>query len=193
MNPALRDELVALKESDLAVRARLAADGSLFQGYHPEMEAVHRRNAARLTEIIDQSGWPGVSLVGEEGAEAAWLIVQHAIGEPALQRRCLALLQAAARAGEAPPYQAAYLEDRIRIFEGRKQLYGTQLDSGPDGEPVPSPIEDPDTVDERRRALGLEPMAVRLARAERVPPMDPERRAQWQREYEAWLRRTGWR
>lgn len=52
MREDLRAELVAMEADDLRVRARLAADRSLFHGYHPEMEAVHRRNAARLREII---------------------------------------------------------------------------------------------------------------------------------------------
>jgi hypothetical protein len=58
MNDGLRDELLAMAAEDRAVRAELAADGSLFAGYHPRMEAVHRRNAARLTEIIEAHGWP---------------------------------------------------------------------------------------------------------------------------------------
>jgi hypothetical protein len=193
MNYELRDELLAMKEHDLRVRARLAADGSLFKGYHPEMEAVHRRNSAKLIEIIQQYGWPGSSLVGDDGAEAAWLIAQHAIGEPPFQRHCLTLLKAAAEAAEVPAWQAAYLEDRIRVIEGRKQLYGTQIDTGPDGEPLPFPIEDADCVDQRRSAVGLEPLAARLAKAERVPPVEAHERARWQTDYEAWLRRVGWR
>src|SRR5881398_1199456 len=97
MDDVLLDELVAMAEQDQRVRAELAADGTLFEGYHPRMEAIHRGNAARLTVIIDRHGWPGRGLVGEQGAQAAWLILQHAIGEPALQRRGLALLQEAAR------------------------------------------------------------------------------------------------
>ena len=49
----LRDKLVSMEEEDLRVRDELAADGSLSDGYHPRMEEVHRRNAARLREIID--------------------------------------------------------------------------------------------------------------------------------------------
>ena len=37
MNDALRDELVAMAEEDQRVRAELASDGSLFDGYHPRM------------------------------------------------------------------------------------------------------------------------------------------------------------
>ncbi len=69
----LRRELLALASDDNRVRDKLAADGSLFAGYHPRMEAVHRHNAARLTAVLDRHGWPGLSLVGAEAAEAGWL------------------------------------------------------------------------------------------------------------------------
>lgn len=193
MNVSLRDELLAMKERDLRTRARLAEDGSLYDGYHPEMEAVHRENAARLSQIIDEHGWPGPGLVGEDGAEAAWLIVQHAIGEPPLQRRCLTLLQSAVERGDAPAWQAAYLEDRIRVYEGRGQRYGTQLDIGPDGKLIPFPIEDPERVDERRKAIGLPSLATHLAKAEPVPPLSKEVLARREREYHARLKRVGWR
>lgn len=187
----LRRELMALVDDDWRTREELAAEGSLFKGYHPRMEAVHRRNAARLREIIEAHGWPGRSLVGEDGEDAAWLIVQHAIAEPDFQRRGLVLVREAAGRGEAPLWQPAMLEDRIRMFEGRPQVYGTQIVAGPGGEPQPWEIEDPGGVDERRRSVGLDPLHERLARAERVPlPEDPER---FDREYEAWLRRVGWR
>src|SRR5689334_1196293 len=118
----LRRELLAMLEEDLSVREELAADGSLFDGYHPRMEAVHRRNAARLAELIEQYGWLGRSLAGDDAAQAAWMIVQHAVSEPDLQRRVLALIKAAAANGEAPLWQAAMLEDRIRGLEGGLQV-----------------------------------------------------------------------
>ena len=191
MNPTLRDELLRMDAHDQAVRGELAADGSLFEGYHPRMEAVHRQNAARLRAILDEIGWPTELRVGSDGAHAAWRIAQHAIGEPDLQRRALRLLQEAASRAEVPAWQPAMLEDRIRMFEGRPQLYGTQLEPDDEGRPRPYPIEDPERVEERRRAVGLEPLAERLARAEPEPL--PKDRARFEREYQAWLRRVGWR
>jgi hypothetical protein len=194
--PAIRDELLAMAAEDHRVRATLVADGSLFAGYHPAMEAVHRRNAARLTRILDACGWPGVGLVGRDGEEAAWLIVQHAIGTPDLMRRGLALLEAAVQAGEAPAWQPAFLMDRIRTLEGRPQLYGTQFDFDAAGELSPLPLEDPAGVDQRRQAIGLEPLATRTAtlRAQAQhegerPPEDFDRR---QREMRAWAIAVGW-
>lgn len=187
----LRGELLALASEDGRVRDELATGGSLFDGYHPRMEAVHRRNAARLMAAIDRHGWPSTSLVGPEAAEAAWLIAQHAIGEPDFLRRCLRLLESAANLGEVPGWQPAMLEDRIRMFEGRPQRYGTQPEPDEEGQLRPYPIEDPEQVEVRRRRVGLEPLSTRLSRAERVPM--PADRVRFESEYRAWLRRVGWR
>jgi hypothetical protein len=197
MNAALRAELVAMAEEDQRVRAALAADGSLFDGYHPRMQAVHDKNAARLTEIIGRFGWLGRGLVGEDGSQAAWLVLQHAIGHPDLQRCGLVLLREAVARGDVPAVEAAILEDRIRFFEGRPQRYGTQYDWTESGGLAPWVIEDEAGVDERRRSVGLGPLAedVRrrradLARSPEKPPGDHTGR-QWR--FEEWARSVGWR
>ena len=43
--------------------------------------------------------------------------------------------------------------------EGKPQIYGTQFTFAADGHLVLHPIEDAEHVDERRRAVGLPPMA----------------------------------
>jgi hypothetical protein len=194
---AIRHELRTMVEQDLRVRTELAADGSLFQGYHPRMQAVHDANAARLAAMLEAHGWPGERQVGREGAEAAWRIVQHAIAQPAFQRRALELVQAAVSRGDAPALHAAMLEDRIRILEGRPQRYGTQFDWDADGHMSPLPLDYPDGVDLRRHEVGLGPLdqsvrAQRAAVAEGTeqPPLDWQAR---RREYEAWCRKVGWR
>lgn len=196
-NEQLRQELLNLIAQDHSVRDQLVADGSLYETYHPKMQAVHQRNAARLLAIIEQYGWPGHSLVAEDGAEAAWLIVQHSIGNPDLQRRALKLLKEAATNGEARSWQAAMLEDRIRMLEGRRQVYGTQFDWDEKGEMSPYPVEDEENVDERRRAVGLRPLAEEIerrreeiAKSNEKPPRD-----YWERErqMEEWARSVGWR
>ncbi len=45
--------LVGMAEQDLKVRAELAAEGSLFDGHHPGMQAVHDAHATRLAAIMD--------------------------------------------------------------------------------------------------------------------------------------------
>jgi Family of unknown function (DUF6624) len=194
---AIRTELLAMSREDQDVREEFARDGSLYDGYHPRMEEIHRRNGERLKGIVKARGWPGVSRVGPDAAEAAWLILQHAIAQPELMRRGLSALEEAVPRGEASPLHRAMLEDRIRTFEGRGQRFGTQFDWAAEGELSPLPLEDPAGVDTRRAEIGLPPLADDLRRRREAiassterPPADWEKRRQT---LEAWLRKVGWR
>lgn len=61
---------------------------------------------------------------------------------------------------DADPRNLAYLTDRCRVAAGQPQVYGTQYDSdGFDGNLRPHLIEDPERLDARRAAVGLEPHA----------------------------------
>lgn len=194
MHAALAERLLAMAQRDLTVRSRLARDGRLFQGYHPEMRAVHDENAAALDQIIAEHGWPTVELVGAEAADAAWLIVQHAISWPKLQRRCLDALQREAGAGRIPPWRPAMLLDRIRTLEGRPQIFGTSFDWDEAGQMSPLPIEDAEGVDERRASVGLDPLSDAIARHRAEAPIEPPGDlADRRREMIKWAKEVGWR
>jgi hypothetical protein len=51
----------------------------------------------------------------------------------------------------------------MRVLAGEKQIYGTQPTRDADGNPILPPLEDPDTVDERRASIGLGPLEEYLA------------------------------
>lgn len=197
MSAALQAELLAMVENDSRIRSELVASGELFDGYNAEMAAVHNRNADRLERIVDEFGWPTARMVGDDGAEAAWLILQHAIARPALQRKCLPILQAAADAGDVPALQVAYLDDRIRFFEGRPQRYGTQFDWDEQGKMSPAALEDPEQVDEYRRSVGLRPLAEKTTemrqRAAAEGARAPRDYRARRKDAEAWARSVGWR
>lgn len=190
----LREELLAMRAEDLRVRQELVEAGELGGSYVPRMEAVHIRNAQRLKELIVAHGWPGESKAGEDGAKAAWFIVQHAIGDPPFQRDSLQRLRAAALAGDAPLWQAAYLADRIAIQEGRPQRYGTQwLDDSVDGRTRPWKLEDEERVNEFRAEVGLGPMHPPPERGPELPLKEREALESNQLWWEQWLVRKGWR
>ena len=194
-HPEWRETLLLLCQRDDELREHLMAEGSLNEGYHPAMEAVHRANTAHLRALIEQMGWPGCSSVGSDGAEAAWRIAQHSIGEPAFMREALRLVKAAVERGDAPAWHAAYLDDRIRALEGRSQRYGTQFDWNEEGQMVIwPPVEDPDGLDARRAGVGLPSLAEASARHQAtVTEQRPVDLAERRREAEAWARRVGWR
>jgi hypothetical protein len=57
----------------------------------------------------------------------------------------------------------AYLKDRVLLHRGEPQLYGTQYMIR-DGVLTLWTVQDPEGLDERRAALGLEPEAQHRAR-----------------------------
>ena len=191
MNAELRAELMQMDEHDQAVRAELAADGSLFDGYHPRMAAVHDENAARLRAIIATHGWPTERLVGVDGSKAAHRIAQHSINHPDFMRECRRLLDEASTKGEVPRWQFAYIDDRIRVFEGSQQRYGTQWRGGPNGL-EPYPIEDADHVDERRAELDLPSLAELRASWPAEPSLNAEKARRLEEQELAWRKAAGW-
>jgi hypothetical protein len=194
VNEALRQELVAMRAEDLRVRDELVAADELGGHYVPRMEAVHIKNAARLRQLIAKHGWPTEEIAGKDGAEAAWFIAQHAIGEPQFQRTALKLLQAVVDQGKVPAWHAGYLEDRIAMQEGRPQRFGTQWMEDPrDGLIRPWKLAQPENVNRLRASVGLDPLRP-------IPKPGPELSSEEQRKlresqrwWEEWLASKGWR
>jgi len=168
MDESLEKGLLEMEARDQALRAELTASGELASGYHPRLEELHRANASRLRQIIAVFGWPGHALVGEKGARAAWRIALHSISEPAFMRQCRDLLDAATQKKDAPRWQFAIMDDRIRVYEGRPQRYGTQLRVGEQGL-EPHPLENGSRINSMRMQAGLPPMAQTLAKARSQP------------------------
>lgn len=69
------------------------------------------------------------------------------------------MIRKAPRNNDFSKQSMAYLVDRIRIKEGKKQLYGTQMEYV-DGELVMAPVSRPYHLDKRRIKMELEPYNV---------------------------------
>lgn len=114
-------------------------------------------NEKRISEIIDEYGWPGISLVGKEANITVWLIIQHST--PEQQEYYLPFLKESVKKGESRGRDLAYLEDRILMSRGKPQKYGSQFMNDPKtGEFIFCEIEDPENVNKRRAEVGLEPI-----------------------------------
>jgi hypothetical protein len=122
-------------------------------------DSVFNANLEWMRLVLARYGWPGRRLVGDEGSHGAWLLLQHADRDTALQRTALQFLENAVGAGDASSRDLAYLTDRVRGAEGRPQVYGTQLQYDSRGCASPKPSEEPAQLDARRASVGLEPVA----------------------------------
>lgn len=187
-------ELIRMKEYDFAVRQRLLDEGKLYEGYCPEMEQVHLKHSCRLEEIIAGIGYPTIGKVGKEASEAAWFLIQHAISRPEFMKNMLKLLKA------LPPEEIdrknlICLEDRIRMYEGKPQLYGTQFDWDDNGRLSPVEYDDLQKVNERRKSAGMPSLEEATEQFRREQDYFPDRAfiERHRKQYRDWLAKTGWR
>jgi hypothetical protein len=148
----LRETLLQMARDDQDGIRLATADPSkpMDEATEQRVHELNSRNASAIRRIVETRGWPGISLVGPDGAGAAWLVVQHMDYDLAFQERCLALMQAAFEKGEVLPRNLAYLTDRVLTAQGKPQRYGTQ------GRGVDSPADEA-RIDRNRAAIGLPP------------------------------------
>lgn len=157
----LRAELLSLAERDQENRTSIDVSTKPDSSIDAALAEADAPLQKRLKEIVDRHGWPTRSLVGDDGAHAAWLLVQHA--DTSYQEQVLPLLLAAAQEGEARAADAAFLHDRVLMSEERPQRYGTQRTYDEAGRQMLYPVEDEAHVDERRAEVGLAPLKEVLA------------------------------
>lgn len=163
MNESLRNELIAMSSEDQQILKEVAASGELGnQEYHPKIKVVHEKNNKRIKIIIATYGWPGSDLVGQDGCEAAWLLVQHAVLDTKFMESCIPLLEIAVKNKKAEGKHLAFLKDRVLTMSGQPQIYGTQFDINEDGKMFSLPLQDPEKVNELRKEVGLESLEERL-------------------------------
>lgn len=161
----LRVELEAMLETDQLYRKDMRAVADKFGQNSAESVALWQKqsvldeaNIRRLSEIVQSKGWPKPSIFGWKAASAAFSVVQHSTLLD--QQRFLPLVREAAANGDVRPQNLAILEDRVRMREGRPQTYGSQMVVDPDTRRHRfHTIEDEVNVDQRRAAVGLEPLA----------------------------------
>jgi len=163
IDETLRATLLQMGRDDQEATRVATADPTrqLNEAERIQNDTIHRTNAQLIRRIVEERGWPGISLVGADGASAAWVVVQHMDDEPEFQRSCLALMEKAFETGEVRPQELAYLTDRVLTHEGKRQMYGTQ------GRGVMSP-QDEARIDTNRAAIGLPPWRVAVEQRQKV-------------------------
>jgi len=115
-------------------------------------------NIIKVTQIIDKYGWLGPQDVGMNGSQALFLVIQHA--NLATQQKYLPMIRTAVKDGKTLSSNLALLEDRVNMRQGKNQIYGSQVFRNKStGKMCFYPIANPDHVDERRKTIGLQPIA----------------------------------
>jgi len=165
-NKPLQLELVKMFVNDQAIRGKIltaiidkyAIDDS--QIIRTDAATVDENNRKRLSEIIQEVGFPTIKLVGKDAVQGAFFIIQHADGDKEWQQSQLKNIEMAVKNGDLDGQRYAYLYDRIKVNSGEKQVYGTQFEKIDRANKTVqlSAVEDIKNLDERRRTIGMMPI-----------------------------------
>mgnify|MGYP001289314346 CR=1 FL=1 len=168
-----RRELEGMLDVNLAISDETENALELFgeESGEPEelrlrKKAINREYVVRIEEIVRVHGWPKEAEVGAAAAKGAILVVLSA--DASEQQRILPVLIEQAELFELRRASIAEIEDRVRVYEGRPQKYGSQFfEEAEGGIRRLYPIEDCENVEFRRSSVGLESLS-KFARAEGI-------------------------
>lgn len=115
------------------------------------------RNQELVISIIEKCGMPTLNEVNQEQMDAIWLGLQHT--EYKYRIKYFPLIEKAVENGDLSKEQYALMKDRVLMDEGKPQIFGSQIKNGKLYD-----LEEPETVNERRQEMGLEPIEDYLKR-----------------------------
>ncbi|WP_396601436.1 DUF6624 domain-containing protein [Algibacter sp. R77976] len=110
-------------------------------------------NLIKIQKILDERGWLGPDIIGNQGNSTLFLVIQHS--DLSIQEKYLPMMRDAVSKGNARANSLALLEDRVALSQGNSQIYGSQIYSDKDGKRYVAPLIDPENVDKRRAEVGL--------------------------------------
>lgn len=128
----------------------------LSKKFNDSIKMMYQKNCKECERIFQKYGYPNYDVVGVKSSYNFWLLVQHCDSEVKFQKNILKALKVQVKKGKADPKNLAYLTDRVRKNQKKKQIYGTQVYRDKEGIYKPHPIKKEKRVNERRRELGLD-------------------------------------
>ncbi|MCH7410650.1 hypothetical protein MM239_14675 [Belliella sp. DSM 111904] len=156
---AFAASLDSIMELDQGLRKQIneamQSNSPLPSDIFTEMDKIDSSNQAWVKAKLDKYGWPKKSEIGEKGSRSIFLVIQHAdLNEI---EKYFPQLQELANNDEASKIHAAMMQDRMLMYQGKKQIFGTQASSKlrNDGSWVIWPVEKPESINDRRKEVGF--------------------------------------
>lgn len=141
------EERIALGKEIGLSEAEATGDLSKIQA------VIDSTNMSYIENIFKTKGYPGKSMVGEPSNTIAWQVLQQ---NPDKIGAYIDLIREAGKSGELPKVAVATMEDHYLMINNLPQIYGTQGVIRNDGEKLIWPIEDAESVNQRRKEVGFD-------------------------------------
>lgn len=160
---SLRKKLEQFVDQSIEVREAVMPTAQEFGFESYQMDSLNQLISFRdslhlqyVVAVLAEHGWLGTSVVGKKANISIFLAIQHAPNDR-VRERYYPMLKASAKRGESSLAQMATMKDRILVNKKQSQLYGTQWNYVDDKQ-VLFPLEDVNSVNEKRVEVGLQPL-----------------------------------
>ncbi|WP_139793916.1 DUF6624 domain-containing protein [Reichenbachiella faecimaris] len=160
----MRKNLEHFVDQSIEVRATVMPTAQEFGFESYQMDSLNQlinfRDSMHLryvVAVLAEHGWLGTSVIGKKANISLFLAIQHAPSDQ-VRERYYPMLEASAKRGESSRSQMATMKDRILVNKKQPQVYGTQWNYVDDKQ-VLFPLEDVNSVNEKRVEVGLEPLS----------------------------------
>ena len=140
------------------IETKYGRESKELQTLYFDMDLADSINVIQVESIIKKYGWLGSEKIGSQANSTLFMVIQHS--GLSIQTKYLPFMREAVKKGNAKAKSLALLEDRVAIFQGEMQNYGSQIFwSKITNKYFILPLADPNNVDKRRAEVGLEPLS----------------------------------
>lgn len=122
-------------------------------------DSINVINQTKINLIFNNFGYLSYDKIGVETSNKFYISVQHADNNVEFQKKILKALKKEVKNNNASKSNFAFLSDRIKVNEGKEQIFGTQISYRKNGQAFPkNGIKDSLNVDQLRKEYGLTPL-----------------------------------
>ena len=132
-------------------------DQGMRRGYNPIDPKIDHENLEIIINFLEKCGMPTLKEVNDVQMAGIWAVLQHAPAK--YQSKYIPLLEKSAEKGDLKWSVIALMKDRALMNEGKPQIYGSQVSNGELYD-----LFEPEYVNQRRQAIGMEPIEKYLKR-----------------------------
>lgn len=150
----LCERLQRLDRVDASMRTSWTRSGFKDAALRMKLDRLEDSAASWIDTVTRGEGWPTADRVGTHAASCALRLAQHLERHQRVQDHCLREIVDAAHGGRASWAEVAAVSDACDVRDGKEQRFGTKFERR-DGSFVPYALNDPENVDERRRAMAM--------------------------------------
>ncbi|MEX8546806.1 MAG: DUF6624 domain-containing protein [Mucilaginibacter sp.] len=144
------------RDKPIIILKKYGADSKEHQQAVDEQHKQDSIDQKTVFDIIDKYGWLPKKEISSKANNGIFYTIQHA-GLNA-QTKYEDIVTKAFRQKQIGNYEYAIFIDRIKMFEGKNQIYGTQLGMDNIGNLFLYPVEDMTKLDSKRKSAGLDPL-----------------------------------